>query len=134
MKMQQDSLEERPQSPEPLYEEVGDFSQQVLKSLETSFLSGGSSDTREVAERPVSMGPRTTGSLDRMIGPNPVRLLPPAASLDTLYLEEPRGPLLQALPRRKQLGSSQDLLLQELSTILTKKTESDGQSAKDNSL
>ncbi|XP_061091379.1 arf-GAP with Rho-GAP domain, ANK repeat and PH domain-containing protein 3 isoform X2 [Conger conger] len=129
MKMQQDSFEERPQSPEPLYEEVGDFSQQVLKSLETSFLSGGSSDTREVAERPVSLGPRTTGSLDRMIGPNPVRLLPPAASLDTLYLEEPRGPLLQALPKRKQLGPgspSRDLLLQELSTVFTKKTESDG--------
>ncbi|XP_064184182.1 arf-GAP with Rho-GAP domain, ANK repeat and PH domain-containing protein 3 isoform X1 [Anguilla rostrata] len=142
MKVQQDLFEARPVSPEPLYEEVGDFSLQAPKSLETSFLSAGSPETREVAERPVSLGQCKTGSLDRMIGPNPVRLLgrdgalPPAASLDTLYLEEPRDPL-QNLPRRKQLGlasPSQDLLLQELSTIFTKKTESEGQPAKDNSL
>ncbi|CAF90404.1 unnamed protein product, partial [Tetraodon nigroviridis] len=40
MKVQQDSSEERsasPDLPEPLYEEVGDFGLQVLKSLETSF-------------------------------------------------------------------------------------------------
>uniref|UniRef100_G3PVE3 ArfGAP with RhoGAP domain, ankyrin repeat and PH domain 3 n=1 Tax=Gasterosteus aculeatus TaxID=69293 RepID=G3PVE3_GASAC len=40
MKVQKDSFEERSQSPglpEPLYEEVGDFGLQVLKSLETSF-------------------------------------------------------------------------------------------------
>ncbi|XP_051935328.1 arf-GAP with Rho-GAP domain, ANK repeat and PH domain-containing protein 3 isoform X2 [Hippocampus zosterae] len=41
MKVQQDGGEERRQSPEPLYEEVGDFGLQVLKSLESSFLSGG---------------------------------------------------------------------------------------------
>ncbi|KAG7464975.1 hypothetical protein MATL_G00171310 [Megalops atlanticus] len=147
MKMQQDSFEERPESPEPLYEEVGDFGLQVLKSLETSFLSGGSSETQEVPERPVSLGQRKTASLDRMIGPNPVRmlgregLLPPAASLDTLYLEEPSSSdaqvSLQPFPRRKQLGPcspSQELLLQELSTVFTKKTESEGQQPRDNSL
>ncbi|KAI1898993.1 hypothetical protein AGOR_G00078100 [Albula goreensis] len=142
MKMQPDSFEERPESPEPLYEEVGDFSLQVLKSLETSFLSGSNSETKEVAgpERPVSLGvglsQRKTASLDRMIGPNPVRLLPPAASLDTLYLEEPQG-ALQAFPRKKQLcpGSpSQDLLLQELSSVFTKKSEGERSPAKDNSL
>ncbi|KAJ8394056.1 hypothetical protein AAFF_G00054000 [Aldrovandia affinis] len=143
MKMQPDSsFQERVESPEPLYEEVGDFSLQVLKSLETSFLSGGSAETQEVGERPVSLGPRKTASLDRMIGPNPVRLLPPAASLDALYVEEPPHgslprPALQPLPRRKQLGPaspSQDLLLQELSTMFTKKSEGEGQPARDNSL
>lgn len=42
MKAAQDSVEERcdsPELPEPLYEEVGDFGLQVLRSLRTSFLS-----------------------------------------------------------------------------------------------
>ncbi|KAJ8254949.1 hypothetical protein GJAV_G00199220 [Gymnothorax javanicus] len=136
MKVQQDSFEERSMSPEPLYEEVGDFSLQALKSLETSFLTGSPSETQEVPERPLSLGARKTGSLDRMIGPNPVRLLPPAASLDTLYLQEPRA-ALQTLPRRNPLGPgspSQDLLLQELSTVFTKKSESETPPAEDNSL
>ncbi|KAK5864290.1 hypothetical protein PBY51_015543 [Eleginops maclovinus] len=50
MKVQQDAFEERPETPplpEPLYEEVGDFGLQVLQSLQTSFLSGGSAETHE---------------------------------------------------------------------------------------
>lgn len=145
MKVQQDSFEERPESPEPLYEEVGDFGLQVLKSLETSFLSSSSSDTQEVPERPLSLalGPRKTASLDRMIGPNPVRslggdglLLPPGGggSLDTLVVSpEPHSPELcsplQPVPRRRQQHGpctpSQELLLQELSSVFTKKTDPD---------
>ncbi|XP_070960312.1 arf-GAP with Rho-GAP domain, ANK repeat and PH domain-containing protein 3-like isoform X2 [Oncorhynchus clarkii lewisi] len=136
MKVQQDSFAERPEStepepPEPLYEEVGDFGLQVLKSLETSFLSNNTSETQ------VPLGPRKTCSLDRMIGLNPVHslgpggegLLPPAGSLDTLVLggggdlqESP-----QPAPRRRQqhrpCTPSQELLLQELSSVFTKKTE-----------
>uniref|UniRef100_A0A4W5JMJ2 Ras-associating domain-containing protein n=1 Tax=Hucho hucho TaxID=62062 RepID=A0A4W5JMJ2_9TELE len=119
MKVQPDSFEERPEStepepPEPLYEEVGDFGLQVLKSLETSFLSNNTSETQEVPDGPLSLslGPRKTCSLDRMIGPKPVHslrlggegLLPPAGSLDTLVLggggdlqESP-----QPVPRRRQ--------------------------------
>ncbi|KAG7252679.1 hypothetical protein CRUP_022874 [Coryphaenoides rupestris] len=61
MKVQQDSVEERlespsplalPDLPEPLYEEVGDFGLQVLHSLETSFLSGRVSDTHEGPDLP----------------------------------------------------------------------------------
>ncbi|KAI4790458.1 hypothetical protein KUCAC02_034617 [Chaenocephalus aceratus] len=55
MKVQQDAFEERlesPPLPEPLYEEVGDFGLQVLQSLETSFLSGGASETQEVPDPP----------------------------------------------------------------------------------
>lgn len=141
MKVQQDSFEEHPEPepPEPLYEEVGDFGLQVLKSLETSFLSNNTSETQEVPDGPLNLilGPRKTGSLDRMIGPNPVHslglggegLLPPAGSLDTLVLggggdlqESP-----QPAPRRRQqhrpCTPSQELLLQELSSVFTKKTE-----------
>lgn len=53
MKVQQDSFEERSESPdlpEPLYEEVGDFGLQVLKSLETSFLSSSIAETQEVPD------------------------------------------------------------------------------------
>ncbi|XP_045082642.1 arf-GAP with Rho-GAP domain, ANK repeat and PH domain-containing protein 3 [Coregonus clupeaformis] len=146
MKVQQDSFEERPEPeppepPEPLYEEVGDFGLQVLKSLETSFLSNNTSETQEVPDRPLSLslGPRKTGSLDHMIGPNPVHslglggegLLPPAGSLDTMVLggggdlqESP-----QPVPRRRQqhrpCTPSQELLLQELSSVFTKKTENE---------
>uniref|UniRef100_A0A8K9WNG6 ArfGAP with RhoGAP domain, ankyrin repeat and PH domain 3 n=1 Tax=Oncorhynchus mykiss TaxID=8022 RepID=A0A8K9WNG6_ONCMY len=131
MKVQQDSFSERPERtepepPEPLYEEVGDFGLQVLKSLETSFLSNNTSET-QVPDGPMSLslGPRKTCSLDRMIGLNPVHslgpggegLLPPAGSLDTLVLA----------PRRRQqhrpCTPSQELLLQELSSVFTKKTE-----------
>ncbi|XP_038849381.1 arf-GAP with Rho-GAP domain, ANK repeat and PH domain-containing protein 3 [Salvelinus namaycush] len=144
MKVQQDSFEERPEStepepPEPVYEEVGDFGLQVLKSLETSFLSNNTSETQEVPDVPLSLGPRKTCSLDRMINPNPVHslglggegLLPPAGSLDTLVLggggdlqESPKP-----TPRRRQqhrpCTPSQELLLQELSSVFTKKTENE---------
>ncbi|KAG7277946.1 hypothetical protein CRUP_022116, partial [Coryphaenoides rupestris] len=64
MKVQQDSVEERlespsplalPDLPEPLYEEVGDFGLQVLHSLETSFLSGRVSDTHEGPDLPLGL-------------------------------------------------------------------------------
>ncbi|XP_048884648.1 arf-GAP with Rho-GAP domain, ANK repeat and PH domain-containing protein 3 isoform X2 [Brienomyrus brachyistius] len=125
MKMQQDSFEERAESPEPLYEEVGDFSLPALGSPEAA-----SSKTQEAPDRPSSLVARKTASLDRMIGPNPVRLLPPASSLDTLYRDEPRpldaGLALQATPRRKPpqpSDRSQVMLLQELSTVFSRKIE-----------
>eukprot|EP00063_Salmo_salar_P079188 XP_014054023.1 PREDICTED: arf-GAP with Rho-GAP domain, ANK repeat and PH domain-containing protein 3-like isoform X1 [Salmo salar] len=146
MKVQQDSFEERPETTEPepsepLYEEVGDFGLQVLKSLETSFLSNNTSETQEVPDGSLSLslGPRKTCSLDRMISPNPVHslglggegLLPPAGSLDTLVLGG-GGDLQefpQPAPRRRQqhrpCTSSQELLLQELSSVFTKKTENE---------
>nr|XP_029506958.1 arf-GAP with Rho-GAP domain, ANK repeat and PH domain-containing protein 3-like [Oncorhynchus nerka] len=147
MKVQQDSFEELPEPeppepPEPLYEEVGDFGLQVLKSLETSFLSNNTSETQEVPDRPLNLilGPRKTGSLDRMIGPNPVHslglggegLLPPAGSLDTLVLGERENlqESNQPVPRRRRqqhrpCTPSQELLLQELSSVFTKKTENE---------
>ncbi|XP_066572753.1 arf-GAP with Rho-GAP domain, ANK repeat and PH domain-containing protein 3 isoform X2 [Amia ocellicauda] len=150
MKMQQDSFEEQSESPEPLYEEVGDFGNQVLKSLETSFLTATDTETCEIKEvtpleRPVSLGQRKTASLDRMIGPNPVkrltadppRGLTPAASLDTLsnqplFLDVSAHPeheaSLRPYPRKKVLGlgsPTQDKLLQELSNVFIKKNESD---------
>ncbi|KAM4621444.1 arf-GAP with Rho-GAP domain, ANK repeat and PH domain-containing protein 3 [Polymixia lowei] len=164
MKVQQESFEERPESPEcsdlpePLYEEVGDFGLQVLKSLETSFLSGGTSETQEVPDRSLNLVPMKTCSLDRMIGPNPVRtvgvghdrvLLPSSGgSLDTLVHSgsssggdadpgsrhspescspdsSPLRSQLQPPARRRQhqglCTPSQELLLQELSSVFTKK-------------
>ncbi|XP_041078962.1 arf-GAP with Rho-GAP domain, ANK repeat and PH domain-containing protein 3-like isoform X1 [Polyodon spathula] len=142
MKMQQDSFEEQPSSPEPLYEEVGDFGLQVLKSLQASFLSGPS----EVPlSRPASQDHRKTGSLDRMIGPNPVRTLcvegsqglSQSASLERLrspdYMEplvledscttDPEGPA-RPCPRKNALSTpSQDKLLQELANVFMKKGE-----------
>ncbi|XP_061895806.1 arf-GAP with Rho-GAP domain, ANK repeat and PH domain-containing protein 3-like isoform X2 [Entelurus aequoreus] len=50
MQVQHDSVEERSESPEPLYEEVGDFGLQVLKSLETSFLTSSAAETQEVLQ------------------------------------------------------------------------------------
>lgn len=160
MKVQQDSFEERAETPppEPLYEEVGDFGLQVLKSLETSFLSNAASETQEVPDQPLSLSllPLKTTSLDRMIGPNPVHILEggcglmPLAggSLDTLVpgggerpshnpetsLHQPSIPFqteMQLPPvarRRQQQGvctPSQELLLQELSSVFTRKTEPD---------
>uniref|UniRef100_A0A8C7T0G1 ArfGAP with RhoGAP domain, ankyrin repeat and PH domain 3 n=1 Tax=Oncorhynchus mykiss TaxID=8022 RepID=A0A8C7T0G1_ONCMY len=127
MKVQQDSFEEHPEPeppepPEPLYEEVGDFGLQVLKSLETSFLSNNTSETQEVPDGPLNLilGPRKTGSLDRMIGPNPVHSLGLGGE----------GLLPPAVPRRRKqqhrpCTPSQELLLQELSSVFTKKTENE---------
>ncbi|XP_029917727.1 arf-GAP with Rho-GAP domain, ANK repeat and PH domain-containing protein 3 [Myripristis murdjan] len=140
MKVQQDSFEERSESrpespdlPEPLYEEVGDFGLQVLKSLETSFLSGASDDTREVPDRPLSLVPVEIGSPDRMIGPNPVRsvggsldaLLPGGGGDPDCVSPDLNAPQVAAR-RRQQPGvctPSQELLLQELSSVFTKKSE-----------
>ncbi|XP_034055349.1 arf-GAP with Rho-GAP domain, ANK repeat and PH domain-containing protein 3, partial [Gymnodraco acuticeps] len=104
MKVQQDAFEERlesPPLPEPLYEEVGDFGLQVLQSLQTSFLSGGASETQEVPDPP------------------PLRLLPEDPPSEDPPSEDPQSedPL--------QSGGctlSQELLLKELSSAFIKKT------------
>lgn len=143
MKVQQDERPESPDLPEPLYEEVGDFGLQVLKSLETSFLSGSAEETHEVPGRlPLSLAPVETASQDHvMIGPNPVQTVegsvdaqsgggvsgdeePERGSSDSSALQQ-----LQFQPvarRRQQQGictPSQELLLQELSSAFTKKTK-----------
>ncbi|XP_035525779.1 arf-GAP with Rho-GAP domain, ANK repeat and PH domain-containing protein 3, partial [Morone saxatilis] len=143
MKVQQDSFEERsesPDPPEPLYEEVGDFGLQVLKSLETSFLSSSTAETQEVPDHPpLRLVPVETGHVEHMIVPNPVRTGsadPPdqsggssdggdgEAECSSLDLNTPQLP---AARRRQQLQGvctpSQELLLQELSSAFTKKTE-----------
>uniref|UniRef100_A0A3B4XYI9 ArfGAP with RhoGAP domain, ankyrin repeat and PH domain 3 n=1 Tax=Seriola lalandi dorsalis TaxID=1841481 RepID=A0A3B4XYI9_SERLL len=86
MKVQPDSFDERSESPdlpEPLYEEVGDFGLQVLKSLETSFLSSSAAETQEVPDDPrlrlVSM---ETEHLDPTIVPD--RVLTLGGSVETL--------------------------------------------------
>ncbi|XP_016145138.1 arf-GAP with Rho-GAP domain, ANK repeat and PH domain-containing protein 3 [Sinocyclocheilus grahami] len=127
MKVQQDSFEERIESPEPLYEEVGDFGLQVLKSLETSFLSSAHAETQEVPARPVSLGQRKAASLDRMVGLNPVHsLLSSRESIDTLGQEDSLH-----VPGRhrshRSCSPQQELLLQELSTMFYKKPESEEQ-------
>ncbi|TRZ02058.1 hypothetical protein DNTS_031648 [Danionella cerebrum] len=114
MKVQQDSFEERFESPEPLYEEVGDFGLQVLKSLETSFLSSAHAETLEVPARPLSLGQRKTSSLDGMLSSSP--LLSSGESLDAV-----------PVPRRhrshRSCSPQQELLLQELSTMFCKKPD-----------
>ncbi|KTG32202.1 hypothetical protein cypCar_00013999 [Cyprinus carpio] len=127
MKVQQDSFEERIKSPEPLYEEVGDFGLQVLKSLETSFLSSAQAETQEVPARPISLGQRKAASLDRMVGSKPVHsLLSSGESIDTLGQEDSLH-----VPGRhrshRSCSPEQELLLQELSTMFCKKPESEEQ-------
>ncbi|XP_074505610.1 arf-GAP with Rho-GAP domain, ANK repeat and PH domain-containing protein 3 isoform X2 [Sebastes fasciatus] len=153
MKVQKDSLEERPESPdipEPLYEEVGDFGLQVLKSLETSFLSSSASETQEVPDLPpLRLVPLETGHTDHVIVPDPVQTVgvsvepteppePPEpleqsggssggedGGAESLDLNEPAGRRSRRSRRRQQGGCtpSQELLLQELSSAFTKKTE-----------
>ncbi|XP_029020464.1 arf-GAP with Rho-GAP domain, ANK repeat and PH domain-containing protein 3 isoform X2 [Betta splendens] len=143
MKVQQDSFEERsdsPDLPEPLYEEVGDFGLQVLKSLETSFLSSSASETQEVLDHPPLRLVPVEHHLDQ-IGPNTVKAV--SSSVETLEerggsaeggdgdfsLQDTNFPLQPPLRRRQQLQGvctpSQELLLQELSSAFTKKTEED---------
>ncbi|KAM9740739.1 LOW QUALITY PROTEIN: arf-GAP with Rho-GAP domain, ANK repeat and PH domain-containing protein 3 [Menidia menidia] len=123
MKVQQDSPEERPASPElpePLYEEVGDFGLQVLKSLETSFLSSSHAETQEVLDPP------------------PFRLLLDHIPDQPTREGPPRDPGAggagggagggggQGEARRRQQGvcsPSQELLLQEMSSAFTRRTE-----------
>lgn len=119
MKVQQDSLEERDESPEPLYEEVGDFGLQVLKSLENSFLSSGHSKSLEVPPRTESLSKGKSRSLERTVVPKLTRSSGGEGSLDTLMHEEPHTSL-----ERKSCSPSEELLLHELSTLF-KKPEDD---------
>ncbi|XP_070692429.1 arf-GAP with Rho-GAP domain, ANK repeat and PH domain-containing protein 3 [Pempheris klunzingeri] len=156
MKVQPDSFEERsesPELPEPLYEEVGDFGLQVLKSLETSFLSSSAAETQEVPDHPpLRLVPVESGHTDHMLVPDPVQTSADdvgGGSVDSQSSssgggggggggggdgeEDCSSPDLNApkLPaarrrRRQQQGvctPSQELLLQELSSAFTKKTE-----------
>lgn len=150
MKVQQDSFEERSESPdlpEPLYEEVGDFGLQVLKSLETSFLSSSIAETQEVPDHPpLRLVPVETGHLDHMMIPEAVRTV--GGSVETL--EPSSGSSGEAGGGDREAGSpesnispqpparrrqtlqgvctpSQELLLQELSSAFIKKAEEEGQ-------
>ncbi|KAM3611987.1 uncharacterized protein V6R79_000487 [Siganus canaliculatus] len=124
MKVQQDAFEERsesPELPEPLYEEVGDFGLQVLKSLETSFLSSSTAETQEVPDGPpLRLVPMETGRSEHMMVVDPAEAGGGSVEL--------RGDESCSAVRRRQQPQgvctpSQELLLQELSSALTKKTE-----------
>ncbi|XP_013885003.1 arf-GAP with Rho-GAP domain, ANK repeat and PH domain-containing protein 3 [Austrofundulus limnaeus] len=122
MKVQQDSFEERPESPdlpEPLYEEVGDFGLQVLKSLETSFRSSRVAETQEVPDQmPLRLVLSETGHLEHMVVPEEVRTASGAEEAPETGSARGGG---GAVRKRQQL--SEELLLQELSSAFTKKTE-----------
>lgn len=115
MKVQQDSLEERDESPEPLYEEVGDFGLQVLKSLENSFLSTGQTRSLEVPPRFESLGQGKSRSLELTVVPKMTHSSGEEGSLDTLMQEEPCASL-----EHKSCSPSEELLLHELSTLFKK--------------
>ncbi|XP_055034159.2 arf-GAP with Rho-GAP domain, ANK repeat and PH domain-containing protein 3 isoform X2 [Misgurnus anguillicaudatus] len=141
MKIQHDSFEERIESlPEPLYEEVGDFGLQVLKSLETSFLSSAHAETQEVPARPVSLGQRKTASLDRMVGSNSAQTLSGESTLSSgesidILGQEESSDSLSVTDRhgsRRSCSPEQELLLHELSTLFTKKLESKEQHTTEN--
>uniref|UniRef100_A0A669D0B1 ArfGAP with RhoGAP domain, ankyrin repeat and PH domain 3 n=1 Tax=Oreochromis niloticus TaxID=8128 RepID=A0A669D0B1_ORENI len=141
----QDSFEERSESPdlpEPLYEEVGDFGLQVLKSLETSFLSSSIAETQEVPDHPpLRLVPVETRDLDHMIIPEAVRIA--RGSVETLEQSscssggagggdgdagspDSDAAGQPAVRSRQTLQGvctpSQELLLQELSSAFIKKT------------
>ncbi|KAM6923508.1 arf-GAP with Rho-GAP domain, ANK repeat and PH domain-containing protein 3 [Xenentodon cancila] len=130
MKVQQDSFEERSESldlPEPLYEEVGDFGLQVLKSLQTSFLSSCAAETQEVLDKlPPCLPPLETNQTDGTF----------VAEVDWTEAQEQssgggeaRGGAkghLQLTGRSQLQGActpSQELLLQELSSAFSKNSE-----------
>ncbi|XP_030001767.1 arf-GAP with Rho-GAP domain, ANK repeat and PH domain-containing protein 3 [Sphaeramia orbicularis] len=127
MKVQQDSFEERSESPdlpEPLYEEVGDFGLQVLKSLETSFLSSSAAETHEVPDQPpLRLVPMETGHLivTEPDAPEDGGEMNRDGSLDLNATQPPTA------RRRQQIqgvcSPSQEALLHELSTALCKKSE-----------
>ncbi|MEQ2226271.1 hypothetical protein ILYODFUR_025779, partial [Ilyodon furcidens] len=135
MKVQQDSFEERSESPdlpEPLYEEVGDFGLQVLKSLETSFRSSSIAETQEVWDQPpLRLVLSESGHLDHMIIPGEVQSA--GGSVETLEQSSSSGgancssPVQPAGGRMQQLPGlctqSQELLLQELSSAFIKTGE-----------
>ncbi|XP_068596302.1 arf-GAP with Rho-GAP domain, ANK repeat and PH domain-containing protein 3 [Brachionichthys hirsutus] len=123
MKVQQDSFEERSDPPEPLYEEVGDFGLQVLKSLETSFRSRGAAETQDVPEQPpLRPVPEEPAQAEQVTGGGAVEQRGGRGETDCGSL----GVLQPPAVRRSQQGvcsPSQELLLQELSSAFTKKTE-----------
>ncbi|XP_072251210.1 arf-GAP with Rho-GAP domain, ANK repeat and PH domain-containing protein 3 isoform X2 [Leuresthes tenuis] len=137
MKVQQDLFKERSESPdlpEPLYEEVGDFGLQVLKSLETSFLSSSTAETQEVVDpSPLRLVLAGTGHLDHVMVPE--RVQTSRGSMETLEQSSDGGAggggEGAESRRRQQLQGvctpSQELLLQELSSAFTKKTEEEEQ-------
>ncbi|XP_034038142.1 arf-GAP with Rho-GAP domain, ANK repeat and PH domain-containing protein 3 isoform X2 [Thalassophryne amazonica] len=148
MKVQQDSFEERSESPdlpEPLYEEVGDFGLQVLKSLETSFLTSKAPETQELPDHlPLALLPRETAHMDGTGGLSPFLSMagcldndgsssssiggdgePECDSADFSILEQRD---IHPVTRRRQhphavCTPSQELLLQELSSAFTKRPE-----------
>lgn len=127
MKVQQDSPEEpsaSPDLPEPLYEEVGDFGLQVLKSLETSFLSSSAAETQEVKDQlQLTLVPMETGAVERP------KVREPEAERGSAWPAEQRGGdgggVDSARTRQTQgaWSPSQELLLQELSSAFIKKPE-----------
>uniref|UniRef100_A0A087X996 ArfGAP with RhoGAP domain, ankyrin repeat and PH domain 3 n=1 Tax=Poecilia formosa TaxID=48698 RepID=A0A087X996_POEFO len=119
MKIQQDSFEERAESPdlpEPLYEEVGDFGLQVLKSLETSFRSSRAAETQEVPDRQTRLVLSESGHLDHVAAPRAVRSV--GGSLETLERSGTEGVI-----RPGVCTASQELLLKELSSAFIRSEE-----------
>lgn len=132
MKVQPDSLEERPESPElpePLYEEVGDFGLQVLKSLETSFLSSSAAETQEVLVHPrLRLVPVESEDLDPMLVPGQAETASSCVDSVDHSSSSAGGAAECSSPDVKQqlqgvCTPSQELLLQELSSAFTKKTQ-----------
>lgn len=139
MKVQQDSFEERSESPdlpEPLYEEVGDFGLQVLKSLQTSFLSSSATETQEVTDHSeLRLVPVESREVDHVMVSDQVQ-----TNCESLAAADQNGgsdggadcSQLPALRRRRQqlqgvCTPSQELLLQELSSAFIKKPEEEEQ-------
>ncbi|XP_024138927.1 arf-GAP with Rho-GAP domain, ANK repeat and PH domain-containing protein 3 isoform X1 [Oryzias melastigma] len=142
MKVQRDSFEERSESPdlpEPLYEEVGDFGLQVLRSLETSFLTSSTAETHEVPDLPpLRLVLSENSCLDHTSDPE-------ADQTGQESQEQsggqgagggdgagPEPDLQPAVRRRQQPGvctPSQELLLQQLSSALGRSTEEEHEEA-----
>lgn len=137
MKVQQDSSEERsasPDLPEPLYEEVGDFGLQVLKSLETSFLSSSAAETQEVMDQlQLKLVPVETGATEHL------KVCEPQAEPGSGEEQGggdgggDGGGVDSARTRQLQgaCSPSQELLLQELSSAFIKKPEEQQQQEAD---
>ncbi|KAE8286375.1 Arf-GAP with Rho-GAP domain, ANK repeat and PH domain-containing protein 3 Centaurin-delta-3 [Larimichthys crocea] len=127
---------ESPDLPEPLYEEVGDFGLQVLKSLETSFLSSSAAETQEVPDHPpLRLVPVESVPGDHMIVSDPVQI----GSVDPLEQSEggegeadspdlnaPRQPPVRRQQLQGVCSPSQELLLQELSSAFTRRPRGAG--------
>lgn len=132
MKGQQDSFEEHsasPDLPEPLYEEVGDFGLQVLKSLETSFLSSSTAETQDVIDQlQLTSVPVETGVMDQPSVCGPQREHSSVEPADHRGGGDGGG---GDPARMRQLQGvctpSQELLLQELSSAFIRKSEEEEQ-------